>query len=101
MRERHTEQGTRSLILNAAFEIVCTYGFAGVTLGNLARQIGMSKSGLFAHFKSIEQVHLALIDHMTSVFHSEIVVPAIEVAEGLPRLEATISNWIAWASRPG
>ncbi len=61
MTARRFTQGTRSLILQAAFEIVCVYGFAGVTLGHLARKVGMSKSGLFAHFKSIEQVHLALI----------------------------------------
>jgi len=100
MTVKHNEQRTRSLILQAAFEIVCIYGFAGVTLGNLAKHIGMSKSGLFAHFKSIEQLHLELIKHIGNVFRSEVVAPAHDVAEGLPRLEATISNWLIWASRP-
>ena len=100
MTLKHNEQRTRSLILQAAFEIVCIYGFAGVTLGNLARHIGMSKSGLFAHFKSIEHLHRELIKHIGNVFRSEVVSPAQGVAEGLPRLEATISNWLTWASRP-
>jgi AcrR family transcriptional regulator len=100
MTVKHNEQRTRSLILQAAFQIVCIYGFAGVTLGNLAKRIGMSKSGLFAHFRSIEQLHRELIEHIGIVFRSEVVSPASDVAEGLPRLEATISNWLTWASRP-
>ena len=100
MTVRHNEQRTRSLILRAAFEIVCIYGFAGVTLGNIARQIGMSKNGLFAHFKSIEQLHRELIDHIGDVFGSEVVYPTLNLPDGLPRLEATISNWLTWASRP-
>jgi AcrR family transcriptional regulator len=100
MTVRHNEQRTRTLILRSAFEIVCIYGFAGVTLGNLARHIGMSKSGLFAHFKSIEQLHRELIDHIGDVFRLEVVSPALDAPEGLPRLEATVSNWLIWASRP-
>jgi AcrR family transcriptional regulator len=100
MTVKHNGHRTRSLILQAAFEIVCTHGFAGVTFGNLARRIGMSKSGLFAHFKSIEQLHRELIEHIGNVFRSEVVFPALDVAQGLPRLEATISNWLTWAARP-
>jgi AcrR family transcriptional regulator len=100
MTVRRNEQRTRSLILQAAFEIVCIYGFSGVTLGSLAKHVGMSKSGLFAHFRSIEQLHRELIKHIGSVFRLEVVSPALNVAEGLPRLEATIANWLTWASRP-
>jgi AcrR family transcriptional regulator len=101
MNTQRLTQGTRSLILQAAFEIVGVYGFAGVTLGHLARKVGMSKSGLFAHFKSIEQVHLALITYAVDVFRSDVILPALEADEGLPRLEATMSKWLEWTARPG
>lgn len=101
MNAQRFPQGTRSTILQAAFEIVCVYGFAGVTLGNLARKVGMSKSGLFAHFRSIEQVHLDLILYVTDVFRTEVIMPGLEAPEGLPRLETTISKWLDWAARPG
>jgi AcrR family transcriptional regulator len=101
MNAKRIPQGTRSLILQAALEIVCVYGFAGVTLGNLARKVGMSKSGLFAHFKSIEQVHLALICYAVDDFQSSVISPALDVTEGLPRLQRTVANWLDWACRPG
>jgi AcrR family transcriptional regulator len=101
MNARRVGEGTRTLILRAAFEIVCVYGFAGLTLGNLARTVGMSKSGLFAHFKSIEQVHLASIIYMADAFRSEVVLPAIKAVDGLPRLKVTIARWLDWALRPG
>jgi AcrR family transcriptional regulator len=97
MNARRIPEGTRSLIHQAASEIVCVYGFAGVTLGNLARRGGMSKSGLFAHFKSIEQVHLALIEYAINDFRSIVVSPPLDVTHGLPRLQVTIANWLDWA----
>jgi AcrR family transcriptional regulator len=90
---------TRALILQAALRIVRTYGFGGLTLGNLARAVGMSKSGLFAHFKSIEQVHLTSVTYIADVFRSEVILPALEEAEGLPQLEATITKWQDWADQ--
>lgn len=101
MNARRLPQGTRSLILQSALEIVCIYGFAGVTLGNLARKVGMSKSGLFAHFKSIEQVHLDLICYAVDEFRSRVIAPALEVVDGLPRLQRTVEDWLDWACRPG
>jgi AcrR family transcriptional regulator len=89
----------RALILQAAFRIVRTYGFGGLTLGNLAREVGMSKSGLFAHFKSIEQVHLSSVTYIADVFRSEVILPALEETEGLPQLKATIVKWLDWADQ--
>ncbi len=101
MTAQRFTQGTRSLILQAAFEIVCVYGFAGVTLGHLARKVGMSKSGLFAHFKSIEQIHLALIAYAGGIFRSDVILPALESDAGLPRLGGTMWKWLGWTARPG
>src|SRR5271167_3064895 len=101
MTARSVGPERRALILQAALRIVRTYGFGGLTLGNLAREVGMSKSGLFAHFKSIEQVHLASVTYMADVFRSEVILPALEEAEGLPQLEATIARWLDWADQSG
>jgi AcrR family transcriptional regulator len=101
MAARHPQRVTRSLILHTAFEIVCVSGFAGVTLGTLARQIGMSKSGLFAHFKSIEQIHLALVAYTQELFARAVIEPASSTVGGLPRLAFTLSHWLDWTAYPG
>jgi AcrR family transcriptional regulator len=76
-------------------------GLDGVTLGVLADQVGMSKSGLFAHFRSKEDVQIALLDHMTALANAHVVAPAMRAPEGLPRLQAVVRHWLGWAQRAG
>ncbi len=76
-------------------------GLGGVTLGVLADQVGMSKSGLFAHFKSKEDVQIELLTHLRGFALARIVSPSMTAAEGLPRLQALVGNWFGWASRAG
>ena len=76
-------------------------GLTGVTLGVLANQAGVSKSGLFAHFHSKEEVQIRLLDHMAEFAASRVVQPSLQAAEGLPRLQALIGNWFGWAQRAG
>lgn len=76
-------------------------GLAGVTLGVLAAQVGMSKSGLFAHFRSKEEVQISLLGHMAEFATANIVQPAMTAEEGLPRLQALVHNWLGWAQRAG
>ena len=76
-------------------------GLDGVTLGVLADQVGMSKSGLFAHFRSKEEVQIGLLDHTAEVGAACMIAPAMKKPEGLPRLKALVENWFGWAPRAG
>ena len=76
-------------------------GLDGVTLGVLADQVGMSKSGLFAHFRSKEEVQIALLEYMAKFANARVVAPAMKVEGGLPRLKALVTNWLGWAQRAG
>jgi len=76
-------------------------GLAGVTLGVLADQVGMSKSGLFAHFRSKEDVQIELLSHMAEFAMAHVVEPSMTADEGLPRLRALVRNWFGWAKRAG
>jgi AcrR family transcriptional regulator len=72
-----TGRATRGRVLDAGLNLLSTSGFAGVTIGLLARQVGMSKSGLFAHFKSKEDIDIALLEQMVALAHKNVVVPAM------------------------
>jgi AcrR family transcriptional regulator len=76
-------------------------GLSGVTLGVLADQVGMSKSGLFAHFRSKEDVQLELLTHVAEFAMEHVVRPSMAASEGLPRLRALVLNWFGWAQRAG
>src|ERR1700732_1423568 len=76
-------------------------GLANVTLGVLADQVGMSKSGLFAHFRSKEEVQIGLLRHMAPTATGRGGEPAMKAREGLPRLKALVRNWFGWAQRAG
>lgn len=76
-------------------------GLTGVTLGVLADQVGMSKSGLFAHFQSKEAVQIGLLQHMAEFAQAHVVQPSMAAKPGLPRLRALIKNWFGWAQRAG
>ena len=76
-------------------------GLAGVTLGRIAEEAGMSKSGIFAHFRSKEEVELGLLKHLAQSFDSLIVEPVMQAPEGLPRLQALVDLWFGWSARAG
>ena len=76
-------------------------GVNAVTLGVLANQVGMSKSGLFAHFRSKEEVQIGLLTHMAEFAAEHITRPSMTAPDGLPRLRALVRNWFGWAQRAG
>jgi AcrR family transcriptional regulator len=94
-------RATRDRILDAGLDLLSTSGFAGVTVGVLANQVGMSKSGLFAHFKSKEELDIALLERMLELASKNIVVPAMRARQGLPRLTMFVENWLGWSTRAG
>jgi AcrR family transcriptional regulator len=79
---------SRRTILLAAAELATTRGLEGLSIGELAQHIGMSKSGLYAHFKSKEELELATIDTAAEIFARDVLVPAGGSPPGLARVSA-------------
>ena len=95
---------TRAAILDAGFHIVSKAGLEGLTIGTLAAATGMSKSGLFAHFGSREELLLAVMDRGQQEFIKLVVNPALAKPRGVPRLKALFVEWLGWtesADLPG
>lgn len=84
---------TREMILARALEISEAKGLDALTIGTLAEAAGMSKSGLFAHFGSREDLQLAVLDAAAREFTEEVFVPAMRQGRGLPRLRAILDAW--------
>jgi AcrR family transcriptional regulator len=84
---------TRSSILASAVDVASVQGLEGLTIGRLATALGMSKSGLFAHFGSKEELQLATIGQARQVFVAAVVEPARAAERGLPRLRAVLDAW--------
>ena len=85
---------TRSAILAAACELAARDGLEGLTIGALAEDVGMSKSGVFAHFGSREDLQLAVLKAYERRFVDGILVPALKERRGLSRLLAIGERWI-------
>lgn len=91
---------TRERILDRAFLIAGRDGLDGLTIGALADELRLSKSGLFAHFGSKEELQVAVLDVASSRFTERVMLPAFKAARGLPRLERIFENWVAWMTDP-
>jgi AcrR family transcriptional regulator len=88
-------QQTRATILDAALSLASQMGIEGLSLGALAEVTGMSKSGVFAHFGSREELQISVIREYHERFEAEVFRPAITEARGLPRLRALFEQWVA------
>jgi AcrR family transcriptional regulator len=89
-------EATRQSILDAAFERATRVGLQGLTIGDLAQGLGMSKSGMFAHFGSKEQLQLALVEYAGRRFLQDVIQPALQKPRGEPRLTALFERWLGW-----
>lgn len=87
---------TRDLILEQAYQLARHDGMEGLSIGALAAGVGMSKSGVFAHFGSREDLQLALLEAVSARFVAFILHPALRQPRGLPRLRAIVENWMEW-----
>jgi len=92
-RRAHGER-TRQAILEAAVHIASEEGLEGLTIGRLASELSMSKSGLFAHFGSKEELQLATVEAARAVFVREVVGPAFAAEKGLARLWKLCEVWL-------
>ena len=87
-------QQTRAVLLDAGLSLASQLGLEGISIGALAEMVGMSKSGVFAHFGSREDLQIAIVDEYYRRFEHEVFQPALEVPRGLPRVRAMFENWI-------
>jgi len=90
---------TRDQILSRAVELASVEGLEGLTIGRLASELSLSKSGLFAHFGSKEGLQLATIEEAARRFVCEVVEPALESPEGAPRLRALCERYLDYLER--
>ena len=85
---------THAAILDAALALASQAGLEGLSMGALAALLGMSKSGVFAHFGSREELQIAVIREYHARFEAEVFTPALRVARGLPRLTVLVEAWL-------
>ena len=96
-KDRGSSKGaeTKRKILGYAMGIAAREGLAGLTIGRLARDLGMSKSGLFAHFRSKRSLEMATINEARNVFASQVSFPAKSANEGIEQLWILCHSWLA------
>ena len=87
---------TRESILDHAYAIACSTGLEGLSIGVLAHAVGMSKSGVFAHFGSREDLQLAVLDDAGQRFVAHVFHPAMRQPRGLARLRTILEQWFDW-----
>jgi AcrR family transcriptional regulator len=90
---------TREAILDTAAALATQEGLEPLSIGRLALATGMSKSGLFAHFGSKEELQLATVDHAARLFVDEVIAPARAAPKGLPRVWALCHHMVDYAER--
>lgn len=90
---------TRNAILDAAAALATQEGLAPLSIGRLAEATGMSKSGLFAHFGSKEELQLATVDHAAAMFVAEVIAPARAAPRGVARVWALCDRMIDYSER--
>ena len=84
----------KAVILDVALKIASRHGIESLTIGELAKEVGMSKSGLFAHFGNRDQLQLAVLRQATEGFIDVVMRPAFRKPRGTPRIRALLKNWI-------
>ncbi|MET4897088.1 TetR/AcrR family transcriptional regulator [Sphingomonadaceae bacterium jetA1] len=92
---------TKQRLLQIGLDQMSVHGVGGVTLGQLATASGISKSGLFAHFKSKEQLQIEVLESMSEMAFNVIFQPALQAPEGLRRLRSVMEHWLGWWRRAG
>jgi AcrR family transcriptional regulator len=91
--------GTRDAILARAVELASVEGLEGLTIGRLATELELSKSGLFRHFGSKQELQLATVERATALFRREVLEPAAAAEPGLARLRALIDGYLGYLER--
>jgi AcrR family transcriptional regulator len=102
MTTRSTGKGaeTRQAILSHALALATRVGIEGLTIGRLAEDLGMSKSGLIAHFQTKEALQVQVLETGAHRFVEEVLRPALKAPRGEPRLRALFERLLAWEASP-
>ncbi|HEX2253877.1 MAG TPA: TetR/AcrR family transcriptional regulator [Thermoanaerobaculia bacterium] len=87
---------TRAAILDEAVAEASRFGLEALTIGQLAQRVGLSKSGLFAHFGSKEDLQLQVLESAVARFVERVVAPGLRAARGVPRVRSLFEHWLAW-----
>ncbi len=98
-RRRSDGERTHAAILDTAVGLASIEGLGSLTIGRLARELGISKSGIFAHFRSKQRLQEETIDAARAVFEREVFRPALGAPDGLPRLEALCDAYLSYVER--
>jgi AcrR family transcriptional regulator len=91
---------TRERIVDRAFRLASRDGLSGLSIGRLATELGLSKSGLFAHFGSKEELELEVLKAGAERFTEQVLRPAFTAPRGVARLRKLFKNWMAWVTDP-
>src|SRR5215813_734097 len=92
-------EASRASILLAAAKLATMKGLDGLSIGDLAAEVGMSKSGLYAHFKSKEELELATIETAAAIFDSEVIQPVTRAPAGIARLKSLAHSFLSHLER--
>jgi AcrR family transcriptional regulator len=92
---------TRARILDVAVELASVQGLGGLTIGPLAERLGLSKSGLFAHFQSKEALQVETLQRAAELFRADVTEPIRAVPDRADRLRIFFERWIAWLENSG
>jgi AcrR family transcriptional regulator len=92
---------TRQAILDRAVGLASRIGLDGITIGKLAEELELSKSGLFAHFKSKEALQVQLLEHAAQRFVELVIKPALAAPRGEKRVRAIFERWRKWPEQNG
>jgi len=95
----HKGELTRASILERAVAMASVRGFEGISIGRLASEAGMSKSGLFGHFGSKEALQHAILEFVIEDFKLRVIAPALRQATGEARLRALFASWLDWTGQ--
>jgi len=87
-------QQTKAIIVDAALALAAQIGLEGLSIGAVAEITKMSKSGVFAHFGSREELQISVVREYHARFEQEVFFPALQAPRGLPRLRAMFANWM-------
>lgn len=88
---------TRAAILEVALATASKVGLEALSIGELAKEVGLSKSGLFAHFASKEDLQIAVVRKAIATFVELVISPALKKPRGEPRVRALFGNWFPWS----
>lgn len=88
---------TRQAVLERAVALASKVGLGGLTIGTLADDLKLSKSGLFGHFRSKEALQIQVLNHAAERFVDAVIRPALAEPRGRPRLRALFEHWLEWA----